>query len=198
MALSLIDTKPKKETGEDVEVASSEAEKKEEKPTKSKKTKTKKVTKKSSKKKSPKKKETKKKDGKPLGPQERVFYGKKITRFYADDKWYYNLEDILAIGAVGDQKSFLKEMKEEDLYDEVFKDGINKIEVLDQNTEEMVVFNCIDKDVIIKLVRVSGKPFPGPMTRWITEVSQDPYEEPQKAKASTSSSTSASSPPQTG
>ena len=198
MALSLIDTKPKKEKDEDVDKTVEEASKKEEKTAKKVKPKKKKASKKSSKKKVTKKKETKKKDDKPLGPQERVFYGKKITRFYSDGKWYYNLEDILTVGSVGDQKTFLKEMKEDGVYDEVFKDEINKIEVLDKNTQEMIVFDCIDDDTIIRLVRVSGKPFPGPITRWITEISKEPYKKPQKAKANASSSTSASSPPQTG
>ena len=198
MALTLIDTKPKEEKDDDVEKADVKVVKKEEKTAKSTKPKKKRAPKKVSKKKSPKKSVSKKKNDKTLGPQERVFYGKKISRFYSDGKWYYNLEDVLAIGAVGDQKTFLNEIKEDGVYDDVFKDGVNKIEVLDKNTQEMVVFDCIDNDTIIRLVKTSGKPFPGPTIRWFIEVSKEPYKKPQKAKESNTSSTSASSPPQTG
>lgn len=198
MTLSLLNTKDKKEKDEKVEVVSEEVVEKEDKTTKSTKPKRKKSPKKTVKKKSAKKKESKKKDDKPLGPQERVFYGKKITRFYADGKWYYNLTDILNVGAVGDQKAFLNELKEDGVYDEVFKDEINKINVLNKNTNETLTFDCVDVDTITRLVKTSGKPFPGPTIRWFTEISEEPYKKQQKAKVNTDTSTSASSPPQTG
>jgi len=198
MALSLFDTKDEKEKNEEVEVTSEEVVEKEGKTTKSTKPKKKKSSKKTVKKKATKKKDSKKKDDKPLGPQERVFYGKKITRFYADGKWYYNLTDILTVGAVGDQKAFLNELKEDGVYDEVFKDEINKIDVLNKNTNEMLTFNCVDVDTITRLVKISGKQFPGPTLRWFAEISEEPYKKQQKAKANTETSTSASSPPQTG
>jgi len=199
MALSLLDEKPKKEEEEKVETKTEEASvtpKKETKKAKSKKSQ-KKSTKKTSKKKvKTKKKDSKKKEKNALGPQDRVFYGKKLTRFYKDGKWYYDIVDVLAVGSVGDHKSFMDELKEEGLYEEVFADGTEKIEVEDEFSAEIVCYECADTDTIIRLVRVSEKPFPGPIVGWLKKSSEEKYVE-EKEETNTQSGTM-TSPPQTG
>lgn len=184
MALSLFEDKPKKK-----KVSSST--KKTPKQTKEKKAKpkTKKIAKKATK--------AKKEKVVTYGPQSREFYGHKINRFLVDSVWFYDLVDFLGVGAIGDHKAFLNDLKDEKEYDNIFKDGIRKMEITDKNTEEVNIYECIDTNTAIRLVKASGKPFPGPTVTWLIQASKEEYVEQPEAKTKTVQTVSGN-PPTTG
>lgn len=93
------------------------------------------------------------------GPFEVMFYGKSIRKYNINGKWFYCLDDILALNI--NLTSSGKLIKKQD-FDKTKKDNIKRV----------INIEVADKDGIVKIIRQVEGTFPGPLVRWLEETSQ--------------------------
>ena len=99
------------------------------------------------------------------------FYGKPVRRFYHQKKWYFTIDDIIALAAadslnqkinLGDERK-LEEARREIAVEFSYSDNFG-----DHTVETATALELIDMMLYVRGI------YPGPFRRWITETSQFP------------------------
>lgn len=99
------------------------------------------------------------------------FGGIPIRRIYTQGKWFFAVEDVVALTGVSNIKEYLEQIKNKNK--ELQKDWETMIEKFDYQTEDKTEFlECADTESILKIVYVLDKPLPGPFSRWLRETAQ--------------------------
>lgn len=98
-------------------------------------------------------------------PVQATFFGKEITKIYDGKKWYFSVEDILALAGPSMPD---KKVRKKKTFESVKKNVATTI--------KNVV--CADADGCVKLIREIKGVFPGPLSRWLVESSILPYTSP--------------------
>lgn len=123
-------------------------------------------------KKTQKRKKTEPKKTKDNGAQEPITvtaYGKSVRKIYKDGKWYFAVEDIIAMATVPEPGKKIK-----------YKDGF-------EGTKKKVTKNIgnvayADSTGNIKLLREMEASFPGPIHSWLATSAEIEYFPPQPTK----------------
>jgi len=90
------------------------------------------------------------------------FYGKNVRKVYSVGKWYFAIDDIVAIATPFNPEKPLK-----------FKKDFEKIISEVSKMFDEVVYS--DDKGCLKIIRQIEGQFPGPITRWLTESAQLPF-----------------------
>jgi len=122
-----------------------------------------------------------------LGPVTKTFYGRQIKLYYnsKNKEWLFSLEDILPLGEVNNLDKFIDELKKDKKYDAIFAgEKISEFTFENPIDKEKQKTRCVNKDILTKLIRISGKLFPGPIIRWIEATSKSQYQSDKSREAS--------------
>lgn len=105
----------------------------------------------------------------PAAPVSVTFFGREIKKVYHEKKWYFAVEDVLALASPPSGKEKVRRKK-----------TLNNVQKKITKKIDNVVY--ADADGCIKLIREVEGEFPGPLSRWLAESSQLPYEAAPKIK----------------
>lgn len=91
-----------------------------------------------------------------------TFYGKEIRKIYSNKKWYFAVDDLVALAASPNYDHPVK-----------MKADFNKTKKKVETTIENVIYADV-KGCLLLITKVNGV-FPGPLTRWLSESAAMPY-----------------------
>jgi hypothetical protein len=103
---------------------------------------------------------------KPKGPFVVTFHGSQVNRFFANSKWYFSVTDLLAMAKTTPPLEAFENLIKKEKY----KGFEEKIKIFDE-------ISCLSTNNAIELLTATGATFPGPIKKWLTNISLNPYVE---------------------